>query len=292
MRNSVILVTGAAGKTGKAVIQALSKKGERVRALVRLHEQIDIVMTVGATQAIVGDQQDMELVRKVCRGVQAIYLICPNMNPDEVKMGEEFIHAAQQAGVERFIYHSVLHPQIEKMPHHWLKMRVEEMIFESGLDFTILQPAAYMENILPNWKMIDTEGIYSVPYALESRLSIVALADVAEVAASVLTQSGHQNTVYELAGPQALTQLEVAEILTREFGRPVVAKVIDRDPWERNARSSNMPEYTIQTLLKMFVYYENYGLIGNARVLSNLLGRKPTQLAEFIRDAIQKNIMS
>ena len=61
------------------------------------------------------------------------------------------IRAAQSAGVERFVYHSVLHPQVEIMAHHWQKMRVEEQLFESGLSFTILQPAAYMQNVLAGW---------------------------------------------------------------------------------------------------------------------------------------------
>ncbi len=57
-----------------------------------------------------------------------------------------------RSGVTRFVYHSVLHPQIEAMPHHWQKMRTEEMLFAAGFELTVLQPTAYMQNILGAWR--------------------------------------------------------------------------------------------------------------------------------------------
>ncbi len=73
--------------------------------------------------------------------------------------------------MRRFVYHSVLHPQIEAMPHHWAKMRVEEMLFAAGFDLTILQPTAYMQNILGAWRGIVEDGVFRVPYPVETRLS-------------------------------------------------------------------------------------------------------------------------
>ena len=84
-----------------------------------------------------------------------------------------------------------LHPQIEEMPHHWNKLRVEEMLLRSGLDITILQPTAYMQNSLPEWDRMKRDGIFRVPYPIETRLSLVDLDDVAEVAALALTNAGH-----------------------------------------------------------------------------------------------------
>ena len=125
--------------------------------------------------------RDPQTIRKATEGVRAVYHICPNMLPDEVGIGETVIAAATSAGIERFVYHSVLHPQTEKMPHHWHKLRVEEMLIESGLPFTILQPTAYMQNLLVAWQAIYEQGVYAVPYTVGSRLSLVDLADVAEI---------------------------------------------------------------------------------------------------------------
>ena len=139
----MILVTGAAGKTGKAVLQALAQTGQSVRAWLRRPEQ---AQDLPIADTIVGDLEDSRLWREACGGIDALYLICPNMYRHELQVGKLALQAAQQAGVERFVYHSVLHPQTEKMPHHWQKLRVEEEIFRSGLPFTILQPCAYMQN--------------------------------------------------------------------------------------------------------------------------------------------------
>jgi uncharacterized protein YbjT (DUF2867 family) len=128
----MILVTGASGKTGKSVTKSLSKV-EGVCAFVRREEQIPILQSLGAEKVILGDLRDESAIRSVTQGARGIYHICPNMSPDEVVIGKLIISAAQEAGVERFVYHSVLHPQTEKMNHHWQKMRVEEMLFESGL---------------------------------------------------------------------------------------------------------------------------------------------------------------
>ncbi len=278
----MILVTGAAGKTGRAVIRALAAAGRPVRGLVRRPGQADLVRGAGARETVVADLLDAHSLAEATRGVRAIYHICPNINPDEVTIGRSAIAAAQAAGVERFVYHSVLHPQAEAMPHHWLKLRVEEMLFESGLSYTILQPAAYMQNVLAYWPQITGEGLYPVPYSTEAQLSLVDLADVAAVALRVLTEPGHADATYELAGPEALSAEEVTAILARHLGRPVRAEAVSPDTWEDRARAAGMGEYQMQTLLAMFRYYDLYGLTGNPRVLAWLLGRPPGTFAQLI----------
>jgi uncharacterized protein YbjT (DUF2867 family) len=204
------------------------------------------------------------------------------MSPDELGIGRLVIGAARSAGVAHFVYHSVLHPQTEAMPHHWQKLRVEEHLFESGLPFTILQPAAYMQNVLAGWDSIVEEGIYRVPYPAQTRLGIVDVEDVACAAALVLTQAGHEGAIYELAGPEALTQVQVAAILGQVLGRAVRAEELALEAWERRARASGLGDYQVETLVKMFRYYERYGLEGNPNVLRWLLGRPPTPFAAFV----------
>ncbi len=283
----MILVTGAAGKTGRAVLRALARRGVHARALVHRAEQTAAAREAGAGDVVVGDMRDPEVVTQAMVGVHTVYHICPNMHPEEEAIGRVVLNAAQAAGVEYFVYHSVLHPQTEKMPHHWHKLRVEEMIFESGLPFTILQPTAYMQNLLGYWPAIVNEGVYRVPYAPETRISLVDLEDVAQVAAIVLTEARHQGAIYELCGPEALTQHEVAQVLAQVLGRDVRAEALPRDEWERNARQAGLSEYAVDTLKRMFEYYERYGFWGNGNVLRWLLGREPTRLADFVRRVVK-----
>ncbi len=294
-----ILITGAAGKTGKAVLRALTREGRSVKALVFRSEQIQEVEELGADDVLVGDMRDLDILKRAMQGVHSVYHICPNVNPDEIAIGQKIIDVAVAAGINHFVYHSVLHPQVEAMPHHWKKMRVEERLFESGLPYTILQPAAYMQNILANWETISKTGKYTVPYAVESRISMVDLEDVALAAAMVLLESGpnedrpsHIGATYELVGTPALTQTEVAEILAQQLGRPVIAERQPVDAWEQSARASGMGDYQVNTLVKMFDYYEKYGFSGDSHVLSWLLNRPATSLNAFVVRAIKDRLLS
>src|SRR5687768_7584784 len=155
----MILVIGAAGKTGRAVISALHQQNAAVRALVRRPEQEQSVREAGAGQVMVGDLLDVTAVRQAMRGLEAVYHLCPNMHPAEAEIGRLAITAAQAEGIGRFVYHSVLHPQTPQMPHHWNKLQVEAALFESGLAYVIVQPAAYMQNLLAGWQTIIEAGV-------------------------------------------------------------------------------------------------------------------------------------
>lgn len=275
----MILVTGTGGKTGQAVIDALAGQDEPVRVWVRRPEQMD---GLACADWIAGDMRDAPLWEAACKDVRAVYHICPNLHPKEVAICQLALNAARQTGVEHFVYHSVLHPQTSTMPHHWRKLQCEEAIFASGLPFTILQPCAYMQNVLAYWPSITGKGLYPVPYALDARLSLVDLRDVAAVAAKVLTEAGHTRAIYELAGPQPLSQTEIASLLAEALGRPVQARRVDWDEWQADARQRGIGDEAIATLLAMFRYYDRHGLVGNPNVLGWLLGRAPTTFTEFV----------
>jgi NAD(P)H dehydrogenase (quinone) len=284
----MILITGAAGKTGRAVVKALlamgvSPKKEPIRALVRRPEQIQALLDLGLQEVVVGDLLSPDVLEGAARGIRAIYHIPPNVNPDEVRIGQGLIQAARSAGVEHFVYHSVLHPQTEAMPHHWQKLRVEELLLTSGLDFTILQPTVYMQNVLAQWDQILNHGVFLVPYAASTRLGMVDLEDVAAAAAVVLLENGHQGAIYELCGSDVLSQEEVAAILAQVTGRVVRVEIQPKQLWEQQALASGLGEYQVSTLLKMFEYYEQYGFWGNPQVLGWLLKRQPDSFQAFIQ---------
>ena len=277
----MILVTGAGGKTGKAVIKALVARGAVVRAFVRRAEHDSTLTAMGVSDVVVGDMNDALAISRAIKGTDAIYHICPNVHPHEVAFARLLIAAATDLGVSRLVYHSVLHPQIEAMPHHWNKMRVEEMLFGSALDITILQPAAYMQNSLAQWDSMVGAGVYRVPYPIETQLSLVDLDDVAEAAAIVLTNAGHSGATYELVGTPPLSQIEIVRAFGQALSKTVHAEAETIENWEQRARAAGMDDYQRQTLIKMFRAYARDGLKGNPNVLTWLLGRPSTSLAAF-----------
>jgi NAD(P)H dehydrogenase (quinone) len=277
----MILVTGAGGKTGNAVIKALVTRGAAVRAFVRSKVHETALTTMGAKEVVVGAMDDLHALSLALRGADAVYHICPNVHPDEMIFGRLLIDVATKLRVTRLVYHSVLNPQIEAMPHHWNKMRVEEMLLSSALDVTILQPTAYMQNSLAQWDSIVSDGIYRVPYPVETKLSLVDLEDVADAAAIVLTDAGHTSATYELVGTPPLSQIEVALAFGRGLNKTVRAEAETIESWDKRARSAGMDEYQRETLIKMFRAYARCGLKGNPNVLGWLLGRLPTPFDAF-----------
>jgi len=277
----MILITGAGGKTGTTVIKALVARGAPVRAFIRSAAHQASLTAMGVKEIVVGAMDDPRVLSQALSGIDTIYHICPNVHPQEVAFARLLISTATDLGVPRFVYHSVLHPQIEAMPHHWNKLRVEEMLFCSTLDVTILQPTAYMQNSLAQWDNMDGDGIYRVPYPIETRLSLVDLDDVAEAVAIVLTSAGHSSATYELVGTPSLSQIEIAAAFGHALNKSVRAEAETIESWEERARASAMNDYQRDTLIKMFRAYARDGLKGNSNVLTWLLGRQPTSLATF-----------
>ncbi len=201
-------------------------------------------------------------------------------------IGELAIRMARACGVEHFVYHSVLHPQTEKMNHHWQKLRVEEMIFESETAFTILQPAPYMQNLLAGWTSIVEEGVLRVPYSIHSKFSFIDLEDLAEAAGIVLSEPAHKNAVYELAGTAPTSHADVAKILGTLLGRGIRAVKEEINDWRSKVKGMN--EYTIENLIRMFEYYDQWGLAGNPNALRWLLEREPTSIKSFLERILRE----
>ena len=283
----VILVTGAGGKTGRAVIQALVARGESVRALIRKPSQVDQAKADGAFEIEVGDLLDPNSLESIFAGMRAVYHISPNVNPAEPEIGRNAIAAASAAGLPHFVMHSVLHPHTQAMQHHWNKLLVEEQLINSNLGFTILQPASYMQNIRGVWGSI-LEGRYSVPYPTDARFSSVDLKDVAELAAEVLSIPGHEGAIYELAGPELLTPGQMAKRMSEVLGRSVEAVEVSRTQWRQD---SEIDADSADMLLSMFDYYAEHGFWGNPRVLAGLLGREPTTFAQYLERLIRESVI-
>ncbi len=285
----MILITGANGKTGRAILAELVQKGQRVRCLVHQSEQAAELLEIGAADVIAGDMRRAEIVSSAVEGVDTIYHIPPNMSPDEVEIGRLLLSIAGSYKVTSFIYHSVFHPHISKMRHHWKKLLVEDKIFASGLSYSIVQPTAYMQNLIGYWPQIVKDGIYAPPYSPQTRLSLVDLLDVAEASVKIILGPAYRGGIFELVGTPSYSQAEVAAIIGDKIGKNVKAEGYSRQDWEANVRRNQMSEYSIQTLLGMFEYYENYGMWGSPFVLEKILGRRATPLDQFIDRVISEN---
>ncbi|MEV5001809.1 SDR family oxidoreductase [Nocardioides sp. LML1-1-1.1] len=234
-----VALVGGTGKTGRAVEAALTAAGVETRSLGR------------AAFAALADALE---------GSDAVHLVAPNLHPDEPSYVRTVLDAAGAAGIGRVVYHSVASPYVPSMPHHLGKAVSEDLVRRSGLDWTILQPCAYVQNLLPALR----SGELAVPYAIDKPFGLVDLDDVGEATAVVLTTPGHVGATYELGGPALVTTADVA----RAAGVP--ARRVDAEP------------DTHPWLRAMFDYYDDHGLPTGPLPLAALLGRTPTDVAEVL----------
>lgn len=278
----IVLVTGAGGRTGQAIVPALIHAGHKVRILTRRTELGGPWAQIPAErrQGDLGNEAD---VASAMEGADALYHIPPNMNPNEVAFGTRLVALAQAARLQHIVYHSVLHPQVQALPHHWNKVFVEEAVLESGLPFTILQPSSYMQNVLQDWDGITQRGVHTLGFSVQAKLSLVDLDDVAAVAAKVVGNPEHVGAIYELAGPEMLSGEDKARILSAVLGKPVRAAEESIPDFKRRALAAGMPPHVVETRAQMFAHYDHQGLVGNANVLRWLLGRAPTTFEGFLR---------
>ena len=266
---SEVLVIGAAGKTGRAVTRALLACEVVVRAGVRpgststpyagasVHGvPLDLVSGAGLPVAVAG--------------VDAVYHLAPNVHPDEVGMARRVAEAAAAEGISRFAFHSVLHPDDASMPHHVRKGEAERVVREVLPSATVLRPAAYHQNL------VDTAlaGWITVPYSLDTPFTNVDLDDVAEVAARVLTEDGHEGAAHELAGAERLSVREMAAVAGSVLGRPVEAVAVPLEEW-LDGPGATLPAQARDDLAAMFRCYDREGLVGDPADLRALLGREP-----------------
>jgi uncharacterized protein YbjT (DUF2867 family) len=278
-----VLVTGAGGRTGRYIVPALLGAGHRVRFVTRQAQYSGTLSQYAEATALTADLGDNDDVARAMNGVEAVYHIPPNMNPEEVALGKRVISAAQVAGVAHFVYHSVLHPQVQGLTHHWNKVFVEEALIESSLAYTILQPTSYMQMIAGDWEGISKRGVHTLAFSPKAKLSLVDLEDVGAAAAKVLGHAEHFYAIYELGGPAMLSCEDKARVLTDILGHPVRAGQDKLDDFRAKAKAAGMPAHIMETRARMFDHYDTNGLAGNGNVLRWLLGRAPNTFDVYVR---------
>lgn len=276
---------GAAGQTGRHVLAALARRGASPRAIVHRESQAELAREWGATATAVADLEDPGSLVAALDGVGAVHVVPPLFNPDEAELIANAVGAARAAGVDRFSYHSVLHPDTPELRHHRRKSAAEAVIRHSDLTWTILRPGMYAQTVLV-YVRPDTD-VVEVPYSLDAPFSVIDVVDVAEAAATVLLEGGHAFATYELTGPDLLTMGELIEQAGAALGRPLTGTVVA--PWRlsREGVTARL-EWTLSgwaDLCAMWSHYDRSGLVGNPAAARLVLGREPTTFRASVERA-------
>lgn len=289
----MILITGATGRTGSAVIADLVSRGLPVRALVLHRDEGEEVLgpLLGSggsggsgVELVVADYVRPDTLPAAMDGVDRVFLVAPG-SPRLVDHESNVIDAAARVGVSRVVKVSGLGAAADS-PFSITRWHAESerRLRASGLGWTMLRPNFFMQNFLFMFApRIASEGAIYAPVG-DGRISMVDYRDVAAVAAEVLTGSGHEGATYEITGPEALSMPAAGEVVAGVIGRPV--RHVDLPPEEarRDMIEQRVRPPFADALLGLFASFRD----GRAALVTDVVrrvgGRSPRTFGEFVRE--------
>jgi uncharacterized protein YbjT (DUF2867 family) len=274
------LAIGAAGPFAGLIIPELAKRGAEIRGFIRKEDERARVLANGANETAIGDLRERASVEAALQGMEILFYIAPAFLADEASIGKQVVEAAVRAGVRRIVFSSVIHPTLASLDNHWEKGPVENAIFESGLEYVILQPTIFYQNIARGWPDVVKSGTYSEPWSAETRFSRVDYRDVAEVAAIAMLEDRLLYGTFELCAEGHLNRHSMAALMSNVLGREI--KVGTVGPQEATAPSH--PASQPSPLQKMIAWYDQHALLGNATTLRAILGREPRTLEDYFEE--------
>ena len=300
-----VLVTGATGDTGRAMVDELLARGYEVRALAHREDDRSKRLPERGVEVVFGDLLDFNGIRAALKGTRRAYFCYP-IRPGIVQATAQFAQAAKEAGIDGVVNMSQKSARADAKSHaatdHWLAERVFDW---SGVTVAHIRPTYFAEWLLYLAPMIRA-GFLHVPFGTGRHAPITAQ-DQASVIVSLLEDpASHRSKVYPLYGPVEFTYKEIAQVLSRVLGKDVEYKQVSIDTmlqamassghkpaaehsaralygeFERPAEPRKGDSFLIQHLREVAIDHQNGIFAGTNDVVEKIGGRRPTTLEEFI----------
>ncbi len=284
----MILVTGATGAFGKNAIEQLLQKGENpanISALSRSEEKAKALKEQGIAVKI-GDYNNYDSLVQAFRGVDKLLFVSSSEVENRATQHQNVVNAAKEAGVKHVVYTSFMrNTAVEKSAIGFLQdshFKTENWLKESGLNYTFLQNATYMD-MLPMFvgEQVLDSGVIMQP-AKTGKSSLVLREELVEAAVVVLTSEGHENKVYPLVNNNAVSYNEVAETISTISGKKISYHSPTAEEYQSTLKGFGVPDEYIGLFTAFSVAQANGELELSDNSLEQLLGRKPTSAKQFL----------
>jgi uncharacterized protein YbjT (DUF2867 family) len=277
----MILVTGASGTAGKAVLAEVARSGVKHRAMYR--SKTEAAKAPAGTETAIADFADQRSLAAALRGVESVYLVCSPVR-ELMQLEANAIDACANAGVRRIVLNSALGAgDYGKSFPSWHR-QVENKLNATKIARCILRPNSFTQNVVTYIApSIREQGAFYGAMG-NARTSYVDVRDIAVVAAKALRGGAHDGKVYELNGPEALSYPELAEKISRQTGTAARYVDIPAEAQRKAMLEQGMPEWQVTTLLELQEYYTG-GQGGSLDgMLEELLERPPITMDQFLKE--------
>jgi len=262
-----ILVTGATGNVGKELVHQLARAGQRIRVLVRDPSRIERDQLI---EVALGDLDKPETLKEALRHIDKIFLITGNTQQDR-----SVIEAGRESGLRHIVKLSTQEAGWVPVKGHgfWHHER-EVLIKASGLAWTFLRPCMFMNTALSWAGAIREKGVVAYPGG-SGKIAPIDPWDVAAVAATALTQQGHEGKGYELTGPESLSFGEMTAILSRVLGKPIRYVEQSDEDYARDLLNAHLPQYVVDGLVSTFACVRKGDFAHVTDTVERVTGHRP-----------------
>jgi uncharacterized protein YbjT (DUF2867 family) len=280
---NTILVMGATGNVGSQVVKQLADTGANVRAAVRSPRKAESLKSerVSLTEF---DTDKPETIEAAFQGVDKVFLLTP-LVPNMVELSANLVEAAKKAGVKHIIKSSGMGAEVEPgiTLTRWHR-EAEKAIEASGIAFTFVRPNGFMQNYANfNGATIKTQNAFYLPVG-DGKVSYIDTRDIAAVAVAALTQDGHEGKAYEVTGLEAISNQEIAEIISQVVGRKINYVDVPEDAARSEMKQSGMPDVLIDMTMELYELYKAGYASEVTPTVEQVTAKKPISFVQFAND--------
>nr|WP_246242071.1 SDR family oxidoreductase [Flexivirga aerilata] len=274
----MITVSGATGNVGSEVVRILRAQGVSVAGLSRQAHAGEPDMAWRVLEPA-----DTGSAREALEGADKLALIT-SAGEDMFERERALVQAAADAGVSHVVKLSGLGAGPDapiKLPQQHFK--TEELIKSLGLVYTFVRPNLFMQTLLASAQTVRDSGTLYAP-AGDGAISFTDVRDVAAVIAAALTQTGHDNEIYEITGPDAFTFAQVAALFSQELGKDVTFVDVAPDDAREGMLSSGLSPWLADAFVELYgIYRAGYGAAVLPGPIEKVTGRPAASLTTFLR---------
>lgn len=276
-------ITGATGQLGRLVIAKLKVKvaDGTIVALVRNTEKAKDL----GVEAREFDYNKPETLAESLKGIDQLLLISGSDIGQRARQHANIVNAAKQAGVKKIVYTSLLHTGNTTVSLAEEHLSTESAVIESGIPYSILRNGWYTENHTGSISGVLAAGAV-FGSAGNGQFSSAARADFAEAAVVVLTETGHERKIYELAGDEPYTLAEYAAEIARQTGKSIDYKNLPVSEYAKILESFGLPGFIAEAIAGWDVSASKGDLFDDSHTLSKLIGRPTTPMSQVVNDAL------
>src|SRR6202790_3649683 len=275
----MILITGASGSVGKAVLQEAARRQSKVRAMYRSKEEA--AKAPAGCEPVLADYADKPSLRKALNGVATVYVVFSPI-PQLVELESNMLDACKESGVKHVVLNSALGAGDYGKSFPGWNSKGEDKLKATGMSYTILRPNGFLQNIVAyNAPSIRTQGAFYVAMG-DAKVSYLDVGDIAVVAVKALRGGAHSAKTYELHGPKAISNQELARRISKVAGRAVNYVDIPESAQREAMLGLDMPEWQVTALVELQQYYKQGGGAKTDGLLRSLIGHYSVTIDQYL----------